>query len=261
MTTTHGRRLFSPAQQHPSGLKTVPKTRVASSPPAPPLDAKLELEASKNRTLTLLAERTLLLQRIALIDRQLEAERNSKRRALTAQYERELRALDEEADDLAGPAADAIRLGRGAGLDVRRHPVVGGADHVDIDHLDIDVVLNHIDTDGDGIVTAAEVQGASTGAVVMHMGALIGPLVLGCLAGVLCYAACRGLARQMRTANKPSAGELRARQVMGAKLATPASGGGVSNGGNAPLSGEARMRRKHGEQALRKQECGPAIAC
>ena len=51
------------------------------------------------------------------------------------------------------------------------------------------MVLNHIDSDGDGVVTRAEVR-AAIGAVPVT--------IVGCLAGIFCYLACRWLVGRSR---------------------------------------------------------------
>lgn len=252
---------------------TSPPTPASTLPPtAAPKEEDLLLETSVNRTVQLLAMREQLLQQVAQIDRQLETERDSKRRALTAKYERELRALDDEAAALtkgggsSGGGSAAVLLREvidehepHIDLPLRRGDRRPSDPHVDVHDIDIDVVLNHIDTDHDGVVTHAEVQ---KGAAVMQLGAAVGPMVLGSLAGVVCYLICRFVARKWLAGTAASAqqrGRVKVRPPAGAKAAAMVGGGGGGN--NSPLggNGEARMRRKHGEHG--KQECGPAIAC
>lgn len=54
-------------------------------------------------------------------------------------------------------------------------------------HVAVDVALTHIDTDGDGIITRAEVKDASTGAVVLRHGVVFAPAIMGCMGGILFY--------------------------------------------------------------------------
>ena len=269
----HGRRLFSPRTQHPSGLKTVPASLLSSPPPPSSLD---DFEAAANRTVELIATRASLLRQVARIDQLLENERDIKRRALTARYERELRALDDEADDLvpqlspqsdADSAAPIIRRsssgshGNNNRLDHLYDALHVHDDHndhsdhgeehqhhVDVHDIDIDVVLNHIDADGNGIISRAEVQGASTGARAMQLAR--SPMLLGASAGILCYIICRLVACRMGWGARRSDTERPAASIM--RVGKPA--GGTAS---VAVGGEALKRRKHGG----KEQCGPAIAC
>ena len=60
-------------------------------------------------------------------------------------------------------------------------------------------MLTHIDTDGDGIITRAEVKDASTGAIVIRQGAIFFPAILACAAGVLFYLSLRWLVCKRRS--------------------------------------------------------------
>jgi len=141
-------------------------------------------------------ERAALLERVAQIDRALELEHDRKRKALTEQYERDLARLEEEASELK-QAGDQQSLAF-AGLRQQLAAAIARSSHQDVAHqdIDIDVALTHIDTDGDGIITRAEVKDASTGAIVLRQSALLVPAIVGCGGGVLFYLAIRWLMRR-----------------------------------------------------------------
>lgn len=175
-----------------------------------------------NRTAALLQERQLLVQRLSLVDSQIESEMSRRRRELTERYERELRQLEEEAAALGGAR------GTEPGLDGLKRQIATaarmGAHHQDVAHqdIDIDVALTHIDSNGDGIITTAEVKDASAGALVWHTGTAVAPAVIGCLGGVLFYLALRSLrARALapRRASDKQAGD-RATAVLGNSVAS-----------------------------------------
>ena len=268
-----GRRLFErPLTRggHASGLRTaatpiVVTEKKGAPPPAPADDL---LEAASNRTVALLQARENLLRQVAGIDRQLELERDSKRKALTAKYERELRELDDEADALrrptlspstAGSLQHKIAAAVGAakqGGSAAHHDAKNSGDHVDqVYDIDIDLDIVHaIDTDGDGVITRAEVQGAKSGAAVMQYSAVIMPAIIGCMAGVFCYFVCRLIARKLRGGAGSS--------TLRPKVRFPAGSGPPlvqppQQAANSKQPGQSCMRRKHGE----KETCGPAIAC
>jgi hypothetical protein len=210
------------------------------------------LESAGNRTALLLRERAALLRRVAEIDAEIDRERDSRRAALTAKYEAELAALDAEAERLRG-ASDGVRgLGDqiAAALVAHRRAPDGTVAHQDVAHqdVDIDVVLTHIDADGDGVITKAEAKSASAGALFVQLGP---SAAMGCLAGALCYIACRICFRYRRGA--PVA-VLQPRG--GAKVLRPGAVGGSSgkSGSAAEVPPNARMRKRHAE-------CGPAVAC
>lgn len=111
----------------------------------------------------------------------------------------------------------------------------------------------HIDADGDGVITKAEAKSASAGATVVQWGP---SAAVGCLAGVLCYIACRVFtSRHMRT--KQTAAQLQQHRCRCAAAVAAAAASGTKGSGEAiaPLGQQARMR-KH------KQSCdGAAVAC
>jgi hypothetical protein len=119
--------------------------------------------------------------------------------------------------------------------------------HQDVAHqdVDIDVVLTHIDADGDGVITTAEAKSASTGAVFVQLGP---SAAIGCFGGVLCYAICRLCCMYRR--GTPGGG-MRPRCSK-----TVRQVGGTAGGKGCALEvpANARMRK-------RNSECGPAIAC
>ena len=138
----------------------------------------------------------LLLQRVSAIDSELADERDSRRAELTARYERDIQALDEEAVTLSASTPLVHTQIAQAQLSeaVRHHsPHVHGS-HQDID-IDVVTVLNHIDTNGDGVLTTAEVRGASVGAAIWQAMGAVPTTLLGCTAGVVCYLLCRCLSR------------------------------------------------------------------
>ena len=202
LAAPHGRRLFS--QPVPRQQQRMPITMAAAtapkgsrwSPPPPPVDFMMPAAAAAlpaaNRTAELMRTRQALLQQVASIDDMLANERNARRAELTAQYERALKELDDEvplrSSKPAGPHDLHSQIAPHVGEiidDIRRVP------HQDVAHqdIDIDVVLNHIDSDGDGVVTRAEVR-AAIGAVPVT--------IVGCLAGIFCYLACRWLLGRSR---------------------------------------------------------------
>ena len=236
---------------------------------APPINAatqkdpdtiqELDLQRATNRTATLLRRRSNLLQQVAEIDHHLAQERDTRRAALTAKYEQELRMLDEEATRLGTDKGDGVSRGTlrdeiAAAVAQQR---VGGAGssssmgyHQDIGHqdVDIDVVLQHIDTDGDGHITTAEVRSASAGAAVMSWGT---SALVGGFGGILCYLFCRFVLPRL-VKQRSTIRVLHPRRPG----PPPASPGAMAlkPGGTA---GEARMRK-----ATKKENtCGPAIAC
>lgn len=202
LAAPHGRRLFS--QPVPRQQQRMPITMAAAtapkgsrwSPPPPPVDFMMPAAAAAlpaaNRTAELMRTRQALLQQVASIDVMLANERNARRAELTAQYERALKELDDEvplrSSMPAGPHDLHSQIAPHVGEiidEIRRAP------HQDVAHqdIDIDVVLNHIDSDGDGVVTRAEVR-AAIGAVPVT--------IVGCLAGIFCYLACRWLVGRSR---------------------------------------------------------------
>ena len=202
LAAPHGRRLFS--QPVPRQQQRMPITMAAAtapkgsrwSPPPPPVDFMMPAAAAAlpaaNRTAELMRTRQALLQQVASIDVMLANERNARRAELTAQYERALKELDDEvplrSSMPAGPHDLHSQIAPHFGEiidEIRRAP------HQDVAHqdIDIDVVLNHIDSDGDGVVTRAEVR-AAIGAVPVT--------IVGCLAGIFCYLACRWLVGRSR---------------------------------------------------------------
>lgn len=202
LAAPHGRRLFS--QPVPRQQQRMPITMAAAtapkgsrwSPPPPPVDFMMPAAAAAlpaaNRTAELMRTRQALLQQVASIDVMLANERNARRAELTAQYERALKELDDEvplrSSMPAGPHDLHSQIAPHVGEiidEIRRAP------HQDVAHqdIDIDVVLNHIDSDGDGVVTRAEVR-AAIGAVPVT--------IVGCLAGIFCYLACRWLLGRSR---------------------------------------------------------------
>ena len=202
LAAPHGRRLFSqpvPRQQQRMPITVAAATTPTGSrwsPPPPPVDFMITAAAAAlpaaNRTAELMRTRQALLQQVASIDVMLANERNARRAELTAQYERALKELDDEvplrSSMPAGPHDLHSQIAPHVGEiidDIRRVP------HQDVAHqdIDIDVVLNHIDSDGDGVVTRAEVR-AAIGAVPVT--------IVGCLAGIFCYLACRWLVGRSR---------------------------------------------------------------
>uniref|UniRef100_A0A7S0NV91 EF-hand domain-containing protein n=1 Tax=Calcidiscus leptoporus TaxID=127549 RepID=A0A7S0NV91_9EUKA len=201
-----------------------------------------------NRTVLLL-RRAQLLREIAEIDARLAHERDARRAALTAEYEKRLAALDNEED---APALDGVEAGgdgkgvlhgklAAAILAAHSRDALGSHQHVAHQDVDIDVVLTHIDADGDGIISKTEANSASAGAA---FGRFWPNVTVGCLAGVLCYLACRFAACSRG---------LRAQQPAAVVLS-----GGRCKGSEAvvPPAQQARMRR-----SSKKGCAGEAVAC
>ena len=248
-------------RRQPSPSRTISSARpVRTEPPravpVPKSHPEEQFNAATNRTVALLRKRALLMDQVAQVDRQLAMERDSKRAALTAKYERELQALDEEAAALrstspsGGSAPHSLRDQIAAAVQQQRTTTAsssssGGVAHQDVAHqdVDIDVALTLIDADGDGVISSAEAKSASAGAAFVQ----IGPsAAIGCIAGIMCYLGCRLVAKHLMLRKAPGRPGLQAR----AKSASPL-------GGKPPLADAApRPPRKkvHGE-------CGPAIAC
>ena len=155
----HGRRLFEAKK---------PTTRSLSRPIAqqPPKAGKgADAALTANETVALIRERELLQGRLKEIDAVLAADRDAKRRALTAEYEREMQKLDED-EFAAGETLPAKGggLGGGEGVNGLREQVaaaVAAQTHQDVEHqdIDIDVMMMHIDKDGDGVITPSEAYG------------------------------------------------------------------------------------------------------
>ena len=78
------------------------------------------------------------------------------------------------------------------------------------------MALTHIDTDGDGIITRAEVKDASTGAVVVRQSAMLFPAFFGCAGGVLFYVLFRWIMRKRHAKLPPH--QLHARHCSGADV-------------------------------------------
>jgi len=137
-------------------------------------------EPLMNGTAGLLQEREILRERLAHIDALLNQEHDRKRRELTENYEREMAKLEQEAALLKEDAAlhgktweryDAtlrsIWLSKSQG---------DGRPHQDIAHqdIDIDVVMTHIDQDGDGVLSRGEVASATSSFSLGLMGCTLG---------------------------------------------------------------------------------------
>ena len=203
-----------------------------------------------NRTAELMRTRQALLQQVASIDDMLANERNARRAELTAQYERALKELDDEvplrSSMPAGPHDLHSQIAPHVGEiidDIRRVP------HQDVAHqdIDIDVVLNHIDSDGDGVLTRAEVRAATAGAAV---GAAIGAVpvtIVGCLAGILCYLACRWMVGRSRR-DWLSGG----RSPQQGAMAMAGSPSAVA------ITGESAVRNRK-KQSLASGRCAPTV--
>ena len=259
-----GRRLMEVPRRHPGPSRTISNARPVSSVPprvvpVPKDHPEEQLNAATNRTVALLRKRAMLMDQVAQVDRQLATERDSKRAALTAKYERELQALDEEAAVLrsasptgGGGAPHSLRDQIAAAVHHQQQRTSsssgGGQDvHQDVAHqdVDIDVALTLIDADGDGVISTAEAKSASAGAAVLQ----IGPsATIGCIAGVVCYLVCRLVAKHLML-RKTSPGR-------------PL----VQSRGKSPLGGKplAIIREEAPPRPPRKKvhgECGPAIAC
>ena len=133
----HGRRLFQNIERKPRPAAAVAAPRKEPAPEAEP--ARL----TANQTIGLLRERELLQDRVAAIDRKLAADRDQKRRDLTAQYEREMRELEEDWGAGAAPARaspspelnGALRQQVSAALASYRQPPRGSElPHQDVEH-------------------------------------------------------------------------------------------------------------------------------
>ena len=133
----HGRRLFQNIERKPRPAAAVAAPRKEPVPEAEP--ARL----TANRTIDLLRERELLQDRVAAIDHALAADRDQKRRDLTAQYEREMRELEEDWGAGAAPARaspspelnGALRQQVSAALASYRQPPRGSElPHQDVEH-------------------------------------------------------------------------------------------------------------------------------
>ena len=132
------------------------------------------------------------------------ADRDAKRRALTAEYEREMQKLDED-EFTAGETLPAKGggLGGGEGVNGLREQVaaaVAAQTHQDVEHqdIDIDVMMMHIDKDGDGVITPSEAYGVYPPSSLKHElqrggWPLYGPALIGCLCSVVCYLSLRSL--------------------------------------------------------------------
>ena len=215
--------------------------------------------AASNRTAELLATRRLLLQRVAEIDARLEEERNQRRKALMAKYEKELQELDDEAAALSQNTP-----GHGDSIGAIAAAIRRSGAHQDVAHQDIDVVLTHIDIDGDGIVSTAEMRGASGGAAFYRAAtAMSGPMI-GFIGGVFCYLLCRAAyQRTYRRTGTPSgggqAGGVMRASALGGGCAGVGKPGTVNVGGDA--GGAARQRKRQGPHPTPAGAPGPAIQC
>lgn len=227
-------------------------------PPSPPaaLESASAVATWSNRTAELLATRRLLLQRVAEIDAQLAKERDSRRAELTARYELALQALDNEerASTLTGGAPMAHDVRATIADAIYRAP------HQDVAHqdIDIDVVLNHIDTDGDGVLTRAEVRGASVGAAIWQAIGVVPTYIVGCFAGVACYLVCRWLSARWQRAAKPAGYDQSAHALRHGLRTSPAASAAAGEPGAA-----VRNRKKQGGQPPPPvpTTCVPSIAC
>ena len=112
-----GRRLFErPLTRggHASGLRTAATPIVVTEKKAPATTppGRRSARSGEQSGLSLFCKRArIYCVQVAGIDRQLELERDSKRKALTAKYERELRELDDEADALRRPTLSPSTAG------------------------------------------------------------------------------------------------------------------------------------------------------
>ena len=88
---------------------------------------------------------------------------------------------------------DADNSGTVDADELLKYMLKAGVDSDEITHT-----FAAIDTDSDGVITRAEVQGAKSGAAVMQYSAVIMPAIIGCMAGVFCYFVCRLIARKLR---------------------------------------------------------------
>jgi hypothetical protein len=255
-TASPGRRLMEQRPAPRSSLAHAAKPlRPVSSPPPAESSASI---ASTNRS-ALLLRRSYLLQQVAEIDAKLREERDTRRAALTAEFEQKLAALDDEQSQIAplpAGAGDSLREQIAAAIVTHRERggmEDGHAPHQDVAHqdVDIDVVLTHIDADGDGVITKAEAKSASAGATVVQFGP---SAAVGCLAGVLCYLACR-LYAASHYREKRNAARMQHSCRCAAAVAA-AAGSGTKTGGEAvvPPPQHARMRKHKGSD-------GPAVVC
>ena len=168
------------------------------------------MRLTANETIGLLRERELLQGRIAAIDRAIAADRDQKRRDLTAQYEREMRELEEDwgagaAPERASPSPElngALRQQVAAALASYRQPRGSELPHQDVEHqdIDIDVMMMHIDKDGDGVITPTEAyglqhSGLQAGTQLLGSGGwkLLAPALIGCTCALACYLSLRHL--------------------------------------------------------------------
>lgn len=268
----HGRRLFQSLKEPPATKKPPPRTFPASPKAVVAVATEYAGEVpafSSNETISLMRERERLQVRLVQIDALLAAQRDAKRRALTAEYEREMAKLDDEAPAGAEvPRLKGAGMGQGGGLRENLAAAVaqyrqtaprdggsaGGMPHQDIEHqdIDIDVVMMHMDENGDGVITPSEAYGVRSnggragkrvgGAAAAGPGGLpwnlLGPALLGCACSVACYMSLRSL--------------------FGARL----RGGGAASHGDAALHGvggrgtpsgpaSSKQRRKHVAGVLR----------
>lgn len=263
----HGRRLFQSLKEPSATKKPPPRTAPASPKAVVGAATEYAGEApafSSNETISLMRERGLLQVRLVQIDALLAAQRDARKRMLTAEYEREMAELDDEA--LVGtevPRRMAAGMGQGGGglrdnvaaavaqyRQTAPSAGTGGMPHQDIEHqnIDIDVVMMHMDEDGDGVITQSEAYGnhgnhgshgkrgttaAGPGGVQWH---LLGPALLGCACSVACY--------------------LSLRSICGGRLRRGAAGTHADSalhisGGRGPSSGPSNKRRKHVVGVLR----------
>lgn len=201
----HGRRLFQNIERKPRPTAAFAAPRKQPAPEPEPV------RLTANETIGLLRERELLQGRIAAIDRAIAADRDQKRRDLTAQYEREMRELEEDwgagaAPERASPSPElngALRQQVAAALASYRQPRGSELPHQDVEHqdIDIDVMMMHIDKDGDGVITPAEAygrqaaQGLQAGTQLSGGNAwkLLAPALLGCACAMTCYLSMRQL--------------------------------------------------------------------
>jgi hypothetical protein len=235
-------------------------------------------QTAANRTTALLRKRAALLAEVQRIDSELAKERDSRRAAITRKYEEELKALDEEesryvrppmpagGESLRDQIAAAVVAHQTSGRNRGSTGGGSGMAHQDIEHqdVDIDVILTHIDADGDGVITKAEAKSASTGAAVVQFGP---SALVGCLAGVVCYVLCRfAAARYLRHAPPSSRAQggmaawLHPRGAGKTPLAVVGTASKLKGSASSEVVGShdkaARIRKRHAES-----QCDPAIAC
>ena len=189
----HGRRLFQKLAPRPTAQK--PKEQ----PPAP--DAGPEA-LTANQTISLLREREVLQARLSTIDRALAADRDQKRRALTEQYEREMQRLEEEDLQLGARASPSPDIKQQVSAALSSYHPRNGLPHQDVEHqdIDIDVMMMHIDKDGDGVITPTEAyglqhSGLQAGTQLLGSGGwkLLAPALIGCTCALACYLSLRHL--------------------------------------------------------------------